>query len=449
MNAAKAGVRKSAGKSAVNKSVNVKKSAKVRNSSHPTKINLCYAQSGGVTAVINASACAVLDAADAHPDIGKVYAAKNGILGVLEEELCETWRENKTERKLLSQTPGGAFGSCRVKLPPPDGNGKIYRRLFDVLRAHNIRGFLYNGGNDSADTSLKLSAAAKLFDWPITAVGVPKTIDNDLAATDTCPGFGSAAKYIAVSIAEAALDVQSMARTSTKVFVLEVMGRHAGWLAAAAGVCDRPEVMILPPEFPFRRAHFLAALRRRVSQFGFAVVAVSEGIKERGEFLSAADSSDAFAHKQLGGVAPRIADIVRQANYKCHWGVADYLQRSARHIASATDLAQAQALGAAAVDLVAQGKNATMPVIRRRSHSPYRWQVATAKLQDIANKERKLPSNFYNAQTYRITPSCLRYLTPLLQGEAYPTYAKTGLPRQANLKNVLTPKKLPPWRGKI
>ena len=414
------------------------------------KINLCYAQSGGVTAVINVSAAAVLDAADAHPGVGKVYAAKNGILGLLREELAETWRETKSSRALLAQTPGGAFGSCRVKLPAVRENPELYRRLFAVCRARDIRGFLYNGGNDSADTALKLSAAAKVFGEPLAAIGIPKTIDNDLAASDSCPGFGSAAKYIAVSVAEAALDVESMARTSTKVFILEVMGRNAGWLAAAAGLSEREELLIVPPEAAFRRAHFVAALRRRVKECGFAVVVVSEGARDsRGEFLSAAKSADAFAHRQLGGVAPHIAEIVRDAGFKCHWGVADYLQRSARHLASQTDFAHAAALGRAAVRLAADGENAAMPVIRRLSDSPYRWKVETAQLQAVANRERKLPAHFYNRETYRITPACRRYLAPLIRGEAGSVYGKNGLPLRARLKNILARKKLPPWKGEI
>ncbi|MGI9296346.1 MAG: 6-phosphofructokinase [Gammaproteobacteria bacterium] len=415
-----------------------------------TAANLCYAQSGGVTAVINVSAAAVLDAADADPRIGKVYAARNGILGILHEDLIETWRENKTARARLAQTPGGAFGSCRVKLPPPRDNPELYRRLFAVCREWNIRYFLYNGGNDSADTALKLSAAAKEFGFPLATVGVPKTIDNDLAASDSCPGFGSAAKYIAVGIAEAALDVASMARTSTKVFVLEVMGRNAGWLAAAAALSGREELLVLPPEAPFRRDHFVAALRRRVQQYGFAVVAVSEGVRDlRGKFLAAAKTADAFAHRQLGGVAPHIAAIVQNAGFKCHWGVADYLQRAARHLASQTDVAHADALGRAAVRLAAAGENAVMPVIRRLSDSPYRWKVATARLKNIANRERKLPANFYDRETYRITPACRRYLAPLICGEEYPAYGKDGLPLYAGLKNIGARKKLPPWEGTI
>ena len=412
--------------------------------------NICYAQSGGVTAVINTSAAAVLGAARDNPAIGKVYAARNGILGLLNEDLIATWRETAADRALLAATPGGAFGSCRVKLPPPRDNPEVYRRLFAVCRAHDIRALLYNGGNDSADTALKIAAAAKILKYEIAAIGIPKTIDNDLAASDSCPGFGSAAKYIAIGIAEAALDVQSMARTSTKVFVLEVMGRNAGWLAAAAGLSGREELLILPPEIPFRRAHFVAALQKRVAKFGFAVVAVSEGVRDsHGEFLAAAKSADAFAHRQLGGVAPHIAEIVKNAGFKCHWGVADYLQRSARHIASETDIAHADALGRAAVSLAAKGESAVMPVIRRLSDSPYRWKVQTAQLKTVANRERKLPANFFDRERYQTTPACRRYLAPLIRGEAYPPFGKDGMPRYARLKNLPVRPKLPPWKGAL
>ena len=412
------------------------------------KPNLCYAQSGGVTAVINTSAAAVIQQANQTSKIGRVYAAKNGILGVLHEELAETWRETPQNRKRLAFTPGGAFGSCRYKLPDPNLNLIPHQRLMNVFRAHNIQYLLYNGGNDSADTALKLSSSSKMLDWPLVTVGIPKTIDNDLASTDCCPGFGSAAKYVAVSVAETTLDVASMSRTSTKVFVLEVMGRHAGWLAASAGLADSfGALMIITPEVPFRRNHFVKTLQKRVKQCGFAVVVVSEGAKyDNGEFLSASESADAFAHKQLGGAAPQIASIVKDAGFKCHWSVADYLQRAARHVASKTDAEQAWALGTAAVKLALQGKNASMPVIHRTSNNPYRWKVKSAMLKNIANKERKMPASFYNPETYRITSPCKRYLSPLIAGEAPPTFGKDGLPQYARLANFLTRKKLPPWR---
>ena len=408
--------------------------------------NVCYAQSGGVTAVINTSAAAVIQAARAHPALGHVYAAQDGILGVLQENLYETWRESPAALRHLAQTPGGAFGSCRIKLPDPAKDMQPFVRLRDVFRAHHIGYFLYNGGNDSADTALKLSTAFRRLDYPLVTVGVPKTIDNDLAVTEVCPGFPSAAKYIAVSVAETALDVASMATTSTKVFVLEVMGRHAGWLAAAAGLAvsdDGGALLILPPEVVWQPAHFVAALHRCVRRCGYAVVVVSEGLcNAQGELLSAG-GVDQFSHHQLGGVAPIIAEVVRQAGYKCHWSVADYLQRSARHLASAVDVAQAAALGEAAIKMAAAKQDGHMPIIRRLADSPYRWQVAAAPLSRIANRERKMPRTFFNHRNYRITAACRRYLSPLICGEAYPTYQRNGLPAYAALKKTLTPKKLP------
>lgn len=416
-----------------------------------TAPHIAYAQSGGVTAVINATAGAVIRAAQKHPQTGRVYAAKNGILGILHEQLYQTWREDAADIALLRHTPGGAFGSCRVKLPTPADDLTPYRRMQQVFQAHDIGALLYNGGNDSADTSLKISSAMQTLGHPFTCIGIPKTIDNDLPATDCCPGFGSAAKYVAVSVAETTLDLASMSRTSTKVFILEVMGRHAGWIAAAAGLAGKADGphLILFPEIPFHPSTFVAALKKRVAAHGYAVVVVSEGIRdEKGEFLSGASGpADGFSHRQLGGVAPAIAALVtRDTSLKCHWAVADYMQRAAAHIASATDIAHAEAVGGAAVDLAAQGADGIMPIIRRLSESPYRWQIATAPLTDIANRERKLPASFITGDNYFITQECRRYLQPLIEGENFPPYAR-GLPRAATLKNILADQRLPPYSG--
>ena len=416
--------------------------------------NLCYAQSGGVTAVINATAAGVFAAARRAPQVGKILAARNGILGVLHEEILEAWRESPAELRALTHTPGGAFGSCRVKIPAlddPKGEA-VYRRVFDVFRAHNIGYFVYNGGNDSADTTFKLAATARRMGEPVECVGAPKTIDNDLAATDNCPGFGSAAKYVAVSVSEAALDVESMHRTSTKVFILEVMGRNAGWLAAAAGLPERLNAgagMILFPEIAFDRARFAAAVAARVRRNGYAVITASEGLRDGGGgFLSAADSADAFAHRQLGGVAPRLAAMIGEdLNLKCHWGVADYLQRAARHVASGTDVRQAVALGEAAAKLAVGGRGGTMAVLERTSDSPYRWRVGAADLSRAANREKKMPRRFITREGYGITAECRRYLSPLIRGEAFPPFGRDGLPRTAKLKNVLARRKLPKWGG--
>lgn len=412
------------------------------------KKNICYAQSGGVTAVINATAAAIIKEAKRVRGVGRVYAAKNGILGLLHEELCETWHEPAEQINALAHTPGGAFGSCRYKLPDPQQNDAPYRRLLEVCRAHNIGHLLYNGGNDSADTSLKIAAAMKTLGGDLACIGVPKTIDNDLPATDCCPGFGSVAKYTAVSVMETLRDLAAMARTSTKVFILEVMGRHAGWIAAAGGLAaeSRGPVLILFPEVPFNPPAFIAALSERVGTHGYAVVVVSEGIKNaQGKFLSSAGAKDSFSHQQLGGVAPHIAALVgEQVGYKCHWAVADYMQRSARHIASKTDLQQAEAVGRAAVRLAAKGASGVMPVIWRLADCPYQWEVGEAPLKRIANRERKMPANFITADKYFITPTCRRYLSPLIMGEAPPPY-ENGLPVMARLLNKVAAKKLPEW----
>ena len=414
--------------------------------------NAFYAQSGGVTAVINATASAVIETAREHRAvIGKVYAGRNGILGALREELIDTSKESRAAIAALKHTPGGAFGSCRYKLKSLEESKAQYERLIAVFRAHDIGYFFYNGGNDSADTAWKVSQLGRELGYSLTCIGIPKTVDNDLAVTDTCPGFGSVAKYVAVSTREAALDVASMAETSTKVFIFEVMGRHAGWIAAAAGLADegRDEAphLILFPERPFDEADFLRRVDGCVKRNGYCVVVASEGVRDAdGNFLSEGGTRDAFGHAQLGGLAPRLANMVtRKLGHKHHWAVADYLQRSARHSASRTELAQALAVGRAAVELAVQGENAVMPVIRRTSDAPYRWRIESASLGKIANHEKKLPAGFIRADGYGITAKARRYLAPLIAGEAWPPYVK-GLPRYVTLKGELAPKMLEPWQ---
>ena len=415
-----------------------------------SKGTLLYAQSGGVTAVINATAGAVIEAARARKV--RVLAARNGILGALREELLDTSRLTAAQLRGLANTPGGAFGSCRVKLKSLEADRARYERLLEVFRAHDVRWFLYNGGNDSADTALKISQLAASSGYELTCVGVPKTIDNDLAVTDCCPGFGSAAKYTAVSVLEAALDVAAMADTSTKVFVYEVMGRHAGWLAAAAGLAgEGPEQaphLILFPEVPFDEAGFLARVRDTVAALGFCVVVVSEGSKGAdGKFLAESEGSvDAFGHSQLGGAGPMIAGLVKdRLGMKVHWTVPDYLQRSARHLASKTDLAHAQAVGKAAVAYALAGRNGVMPVIRRLSDAPYRWKVEAAPLSAIANHEKKMPAGFIRKDGYGITAACRRYLAPLVRGEAPLRWGRDGLPAYARLSLPLVATRLPPF----
>jgi len=410
--------------------------------------NAFYAQSGGVTAVINASACGVIETARRHRGrIGKVYAGRHGIIGALTEDMIDTSKESRAAIAALRHTPGGAFGSARYKLAGIDKSRAQYERLIDIFRAHEIGYFFYNGGNDSMDTAQKVSEIALQMDYPICSIGIPKTVDNDLPITDCCPGFGSAAKYIAVSTREAALDVSSMARTSTKVFVLEVMGRHAGWMAAASGLAgakagDAPHI-ILFPEIAFDRERFLAKVKHSVGKYGYCVVIVSEGVKgPDGKFLAEAGTRDAFGHTQLGGVGPVVAQITQQAlGYKFHWAVADYLQRSARHIAAKVDVDQAYAVGKAAVELALKGRNAVMPVIVRKSSKPYRWSIGEAPLSAIANQEKKLPRSFITADGFGITAACRRYLAPLIGGEDYPPYAN-GLPRYVTLKGVSVQKRL-------
>ena len=410
--------------------------------------NAFYAQSGGVTAVINATAAGLIQTARNSPGgIGTVYAGRNGIIGALTEDLIDTSQESDEAIAALRHTPSGAFGSCRYKLKGLDESKAQYDRLIEVFKAHDIGYFFYNGGGDSADTAHKVSQLGDTLGYPIVCVGIPKTVDNDLPVTDNCPGFGSVAKYVAVSIREAAFDVASMALTSTKVFIMEVMGRHAGWIAAAGGLAadkegDPPQV-ILFPEIRFDEDAFLARVRQSVERQGYCAVVVSEGIRNsEGQFLSDAGTSDAFGHAQLGGVAPLIANLVKERlGYKYHWAVADYLQRAARHIASKVDVDQAYALGKAAVELAIEGKNAVMPVIVRKSDDPYTWEVGTAGLGEIANVEKKMPEDFITPDGFGITEACRRYLSPLIQGEDYPPYVN-GLPDYVTLKNVPVPKKL-------
>jgi ATP-dependent phosphofructokinase / diphosphate-dependent phosphofructokinase len=409
--------------------------------------NAFYAQSGGPTAVINASALGVIEQAKKYTDkIGKVYAGKNGILGALNEELIDTSTIPAADLQRLMSQPASAFGSCRYKLKSMKESEADYRRLIEVFKAHNIGYFFYNGGGDSQDTAYKISKISDTLDYPLTCIGIPKTIDNDLAFTDHCPGFGSVAKYIAISILEASFDLASMAASSTKVFILEVMGRHTGWIAAAGGLAQSDKNpaphIILFPEIAFQQEKFLDKVQQAVSEHGYCSIVVSEGIKDvSGKFLSEHGSLDAFGHHQLGGVAPRIENMIREnLNLKCHWAVSDYLQRSARHIASKTDLEQAYALGTAAIDTAVSPVNNVMMTIERCNTPHYSWQIGTAPLADVANVEKTIPREFITKDGFGITAACRQYLEPLIQGEAYPTY-HNGLPEYAPLQYQLAKKK--------
>lgn len=411
--------------------------------------NAFYAQSGGVTAVINASACGVLETARQHKDkIGTVYAGQNGIIGALLENLIDTSKISDADVAALRHTPSGAFGSCRYKMKSLEKNKREYERLIEVFKAHNIGYFFYNGGGDSADTCLKVSQLSDAMGFPITAVHVPKTVDNDLPVTDNCPGFGSVAKYIAVSTREASYDVASMCATSTKIFVLEVMGRHAGWIAAAGGLAadannDIP-VVILFPEVEFNQEKFLATVDAKVKQYGYCSVVVSEGCHyPDGKFLAEQGTRDSFGHAQLGGAAPVVANMIKDAlGYKFHWAVADYLQRAARHLSSKSDVEQAYALGKAAVELALEGKNSVMPAVIRTSNNPYQWHIGVGELKDIANVEKMMPMEYISEDGYGITDACREYLQPLIEGEDYPPY-ENGMPKYVTLKHELVGKKLP------
>ena len=417
------------------------------------KKNAFYAQSGGVTSVINATAAALILESKKHKTkIGKVFAGKNGILGALKEELIDTSKESLSAINSLKSTPGGVFGSCRVKLKSLDENKKEYMRLIDVFKAHDIGYFFYNGGNDSADTAYKVSQISKKLGYPINCIAIPKTVDNDLAVTDCCPGFGSAAKYIATSTMEASLDVASMCETSTKVFILEVMGRHAGWMAASSALArtsknDPPHIILLP-EVVFNQSKFLDKIRKCVKKNGYCVIVASEGVKNsKGKFLAESDTKDAFGHTQLGGVAPYLGSMIsKKLKLKNHWAVSDYLQRSARHIASQTDLLHAEAVGIHAVKYAVKGMNGVMPVIVRGKGKKYSWKISPVSLSKIANVEKKLPQSYISGNGFDVTSKAIKYLSPLIKGEAYPKF-KDGIPVTQKLKLLQVKKKLPLWKN--
>ena len=413
--------------------------------------NAFYAQSGGVTSVINVSACGVIQACRKYSyKIGKLYAGQNGIMGALQEDLIDTSEESDEAISALRYLPGGAFGSCRYKMQNINDSRLEYERLIDVFKAHNIGYFFYNGGGDSADTCLKVSQISKTMGYPIQAIHIPKTIDNDLPFTDCSPGFGSVAKYVAASTLEASLDIASMAASSTKVFILEVMGRHAGWIAAASGLAalkqGQPPHIILFPEVAFERDRFIDQVKKTVESSGYCVVVASEGVTYAdGGLLSGSLVEDAFGHKQLGGVAPALCSMIKNSlGYKYHYAVADYLQRSARHLASKTDVEQAYAVGHIAVEKALEGKNAIMITIQRTKSESYSWTLGEVALDAVANQEKPMPKSYISENGFGITQKARDYLLPLINGEDYPPF-KNGIPAYSVLQNKLIAKRCRQW----
>jgi len=449
VNKKKVAKKKVAKKKPAKKKAKKKTKAKAKKKAAPKvpPMNAFYAQSGGVTSVINASAAGVIEAARKTNKIGKVYAGRNGIIGALTEDLIDTSKESVSTIKGLRHTPSGAFGSCRFKLKSLEENRREYERLIEVFKAHNIGFFFYNGGGDSADTCYKISQLSKEMGYPIQAIHIPKTVDNDLPITDNCPGFGSVAKYVAVSTREASFDVASMCKTSTKVFIVEVMGRHAGWIAAAGGLASTPDTfiptVILFPEVEFDQAKFLAEVQKNVDKHGYCSVVVSEGVHwPDGRFLAETGLKDAFGHAQLGGAATVISGMIQsELQLKNHWAVADYLQRAARHIASKTDVDMAYAMGKAGVQYAIKGYNSVMPTVDRISNKPFKWKVGMADLSKVANVEKMMPDNFISKDGFGITKACRTYMEPLIKGEDYPPY-KDGMPKYVRIKGVAVPKKL-------
>ena len=384
--------------------------------------NLLYAQSGGVTAVINASAAGVIEAARASGQVGRVLAARHGLVGVLEEALFDTSGLSADEVERLARTPGGAFGSCRFDLPEPEDDAAPYDRLFAVLAAHEVGYLLYNGGNGSMHTVAQIAREAKRRGFPLVTVGVPKTVDNDIEGTDCCPGFGSAAKYVATSMLEAGMDLRAMASRIGRAFVLEVMGRNAGWLAAATALAQRneddPPHIILLPEVPVDKARFLAEVERTVARIGYCAVTVSEGVSWADGSRVMEQNVDAKGYVQLGGAGQTIARLISaELGYKHHWAIPDYLQRAAGHLVSATDAAQARAVGAAAVEYALAGRDGMMPAIRRLADAPYQWDIVPVSADAVGNRERLVPAHFIRADGLHVTPAALDYLRPLVAGE--------------------------------
>ncbi|MDH4225208.1 MAG: 6-phosphofructokinase [Deltaproteobacteria bacterium] len=415
------------------------------------KKNAIYAQSGGVTSVINASAYGVITAAMESGKIGSVLAGMNGINGVIEEDLIDLSREKPEVIESLRAMPGGAFGSCRRKLKDMDKDKAVFQRILDVCAAHDVGYFFYNGGNDSMDTCHKLAQFAKANNAPLTVVGVPKTVDNDLPITDCSPGFASAAKYNVISMMEASRDLESMARDSTKVFVMETMGRHAGWIAAATGLAqitekDGPHIILLP-EVPMDHGRLMAKVKATVEKIGYCAITVSEGAQTPdGKFLAESGTRDAFGHAQLGGAGTALQEMIKkELGYKTHGALLDYCQRSARHISSKVDVEQAIASGKKAVELALKGESGQMAIIVRESAKPYKWSMGQTSAGNIANAEKVMPKEFISEDGMHITQAFRDYCLPLIEGEDPPPF-KNGMPVYLRLEKHMAPKKLPAFK---
>ncbi|KUJ75795.1 6-phosphofructokinase [Thiomicrospira sp. XS5] len=421
--------------------------------SHPR--NVIYAQAGGVTAVINASAAGVIEMVKRHPEkFGKVYAAINGIVGVLEERLTDASRFSEDTLDRLKTQPGAAFQACRFDLDGIDENPGQYQRVLEVFRTYDIGYFFYNGGNGSMVTAQKVADYCSAHGHPVTCIGVAKTIDNDLALSHCSPGFGSAAKYIATSLLEATMDLFSMHNTSTKFFALEAMGRNVGWLTIAGGLIKTamPDVplLILPAERPFERSKFLDRVQHLIDTKGYCVCIVSEGLMDMdGHYISIENVEHTHNndYTQLGGVAHTLSGLVSNTfNCKTHSAVPDYLQRSASHLVSQTDWEMAYRAGKAAVQAALDGKHGVLPVIEVIDTHPLVWRYKNVDLFEVADLEKSVPDEFLTEDGMDITPAAIDYLLPLIKGERHIQYCN-GLPDIYPMQFELVEQQLPKYKA--
>jgi 6-phosphofructokinase 1 len=421
--------------------------------SEPLVGNLLVAQSGGPTAVINSSIAGVISEAGRHECIEEIYGGMNGVYGILQENLIDIGEENTKSIQSLKHTPAAALGTCRYKInfkTDAEQAEKDMNRLFEVIEAHNIRYFFYAGGNDSQDTTNKVHLEAAKRGYDIRAIGVPKTIDNDLPHTDHTPGYGSVIKYNATTVMEVGADLRSQATDEGSCCIIEVMGRSAGWIAAGTVLAkereDDPPHIILLPEIPFNETKFLVKAMDTVTKNGYCVVVVGEGLKDTEGNEIGADKTklDAFGHPVLAGAAERLAEIVEPAlNLKTRTVKLGYAQRAAAHYASQTDVDEAFACGEAAVRAAIEGQSGFMVKLVRESDEPYKWSTGLQPLEDIANQEAFIPRDWISEDGWLPNEKFEKYARPLIQGELHlPT--KGGLPAFARLNKVAVDKVLPP-----